>query len=266
MRTPRSCLPTTARARAWTARRSRCPATRTSSSTPWPRQPQDDRRAQHGRPRAMPWPNHVEAVLAGLVPGPAVRRRPRLRALRRQRSRRPAAVTFPAGDAQGPAPPTRPDATRAQRRAALRRGDLRRLPLVRPVPPAAAVPLRLRTVIRRLPLRRPPPALRPRRRDCIHARDQHEPPRGLDRRAGLSVLPALDGRAAAPAQGLREGELGPRQSAVVSFRLDRDDLSYYDERAHRRVVAGGRYALFVGSSSRDLPVRRGFELGGHGHR
>jgi hypothetical protein len=68
--------------------------------------------------------------------------------------------------------------------------------------------------------------------------------------------------------GFRAGkkvELGPRQSAVVSFRLDRDDLSYYDERAHRRVVAGGRYALFVGSSSRDLPVRRGFELGGHGH-
>ena len=52
----------------------------------------------------------------------------------------------------------------------------------------------------------------------------------------------------------------------MTFRLDRADLAYFDEGAHRQVVAPGRYTLAVGSSSRDLPESASFELGGHEHR
>ena len=66
-------------------------------------------------------------------------------------------------------------------------------------------------------------------------------------------------------KGYEKVQLGAGRSAVVSFRLDRADLAYFDERAQRQVVADGRYTLFAGSSSRDLPESESFELGRHDH-
>ena len=101
-------------------------------------QPQDDRRARHGRPGADAVAAPRGGRAPGLVSGPAVRRRARLGAVRRQRPGRAAARHLPG---QRDAGAGAADAARAlpgrQRRAALRRGHLRRLPLVRPVPPAA---------------------------------------------------------------------------------------------------------------------------------
>ena len=91
------------------------------------------------------------------------------------------------------------------------------------------------------------------------------------RRAGSTVaqaylsFPRSTGEPPRQLKGYEKVELGPRQSAVVSFRLDRADLSYLRRARAPPVVADGRYALFVGSSSRDLPESRSFELGGHGH-
>ena len=66
-------------------------------------------------------------------------------------------------------------------------------------------------------------------------------------------------------RGYERVQLAPGRSALVTFRLERADLTYFDEGAHRQVVADGRYTLAVGSSSRDLPESASFELGGHDH-
>jgi beta-glucosidase len=62
-------------------------------------------------------------------------------------------------------------------------------------------------------------------------------------------------------KGYEKVHLAPGRSTVVAFHLRPADLAYFDERAGRPVVADGRYTLFVGSSSRDLPERASFELG-----
>ena len=159
-----------------------------------------------GGPVLMPWLHHVEGVLQAWYPGQqfGAALASVLFGDSDPGGRLP--VTFPASDAQGPAPATRPERyPGVDGAAALRRGHLRRLPLVRPVPPAAAVPVRLRPLLRGLPLRRRSPARRSGRRDGDDARDEHEPALRVDRRAGLPVLPAVGRRAAAPAQGVREG-------------------------------------------------------------
>jgi beta-glucosidase len=92
------------------------------------------------------------------------------------------------------------------------------------------------------------------------------------RRAGSTVaqaylsFPRLAGEPPRQLKGYEKVHLGPGRSAVVSFHLDRADLAYFDERVHRQVVADGRYTLFVGSSSRDLPESESFDLGRHEHR
>ena len=61
--------------------------------------------------------------------------------------------------------------------------------------------------------------------------------------------------------------LGPGRSAKATFRLEAaTDLSVYDEGARRFVVPPGGYTMWVGSSSRDLDERAGFDLGGRRHR
>jgi len=91
------------------------------------------------------------------------------------------------------------------------------------------------------------------------------------RRSGSTVaqaylsFPRSAGEPPRQLKGYEKVQLAPGRSAVVSFRLDRADLAYFDEGAHRQVVAGGRYTLSVGSSSRDLPASASFELRGHGH-
>ena len=91
------------------------------------------------------------------------------------------------------------------------------------------------------------------------------------RRAGSTVaqaylsFPRSAGEPPRQLKGYEKVQLAPGRSAVVTFRLDRADLAYFDESAHRQVVAAGRYTLAVGSSSRDLPESASFQLGGHDH-
>jgi beta-glucosidase len=92
------------------------------------------------------------------------------------------------------------------------------------------------------------------------------------RRAGSTVaqaylsFPLSAGEPPRQLKGYDKVALEPGRSAVVRFRLDRADLAYFDEGTHRPVVADGRYTLAVGSSSRDLPLSATFELGRDRHR
>jgi beta-glucosidase len=77
-------------------------------------------------------------------------------------------------------------------------------------------------------------------------------------RAGAEVpqlyvgFPAGLGEPPRQLRGLRKVFLEPGQSAEVTFQLDTRSFSYWDENAPGWTVAPGRYALAVGSSSRDL--------------
>ena len=72
------------------------------------------------------------------------------------------------------------------------------------------------------------------------------------RRAGSTVaqaylsFPRSAGEPPRQLKGYEKVQLAPGRSAVVTFRLDRADLAYFDEGAHRQVVADGRYTLSVG--------------------
>ena len=91
--------------------------------------------------------------------------------------------------------------------------------------------------------------------DGDDARDEHQPARRVDRRAGLPVLPAVGRRAAAPAQGVREGPARPGSERGRHVPTSTAPTWPTSTRARsRQVVADGRYTLSVGSSSRDLPV------------
>ena len=48
--------------------------------------------------------------------------------------------------------------------------------------------------------------------------------------------------------------LAPKESALIRFKLNRRDFAYYDDMLAQWRVDGGRYAIRVGSSSRDLPL------------
>jgi beta-glucosidase len=78
-------------------------------------------------------------------------------------------------------------------------------------------------------------------------------------------FPASTGEPPQQLKGYEKVRLAPRQSRRVFFRLGRDELSYFDEGRGEPVVAGGRYTLSVGSSSRDLEERARFEIGHHKH-
>ncbi len=109
-------------------------------------------------------------------------------------------------------------------------------------------------------------------------------------RAGVAVPQLYVGHPSAgvpqpPRQlkGFRKLALGPGESTRVRFRLDRRAFAHWDVAADDWAVAPGCYGVFVGRSSRDLPLRgtvaqsglpasaarpvgRGvrFSLGGHG--
>ena len=137
----------------------------------------------------MPWRHRVDAVLQAWYPG-------------QQFGAALAAVLFGDSDPGGPAAghlprrrppgPGAPDAPGAlsgrQRRPALRRGAARRLPLVRRGRPAAAVPVRLRDVVRVVPAARAARGRRPPRGRCLGAREEHEPARRVGGRAALRRL------------------------------------------------------------------------------
>jgi beta-glucosidase len=79
-------------------------------------------------------------------------------------------------------------------------------------------------------------------------------------------FPSSSGEPPQQLKGYEKVRLAPHRSTRVSFRLGPDELSYFDAARGRMVVAGGRYTLSVGSTSRDLSERESFELGRHRHR
>jgi beta-glucosidase len=90
-------------------------------------------------------------------------------------------------------------------------------------------------------------------------------------RAGSTVaqayvgFPSPAGEPPRQLKGYEKVRLAPGRSERVTFRLGPDELSYFDAARGRMVVADGRYTLSVGSSSRDLPERESFELGRRRH-
>jgi beta-glucosidase len=217
-----------------------------------------------GGPVLMPWRHHVDAVVQAWYPGQQFGSA--LAAVlfgdRDPGGRLP--VTFPASDAQGPAPPTEPE----------------RYPGVdgnerydegifvgyrwydhshqRPLFPfgygLSYADFRFGAIHVKVD----------RRHDAVVASTSVT---NTSARPGSTVAQAYlaSPRSAnePPRQlkGYEKVHLGPGRRAIVSFRLGPADLAYFDERAGRPVIADGRYTLFVGSSSRDLPERASFELG-----
>jgi beta-glucosidase len=220
-----------------------------------------------GGPVLMPWLRHVQAVLQAWYPGQqfGAALAEVLFGDRDPGGRLP--VTFPASDAQGPAPPARPE------RYPGVDGEQRYDEGIfvgyrwydqfgqRPLFPfgygLSYADFRFGDVRVKAD------------RDGVVAWTRVT---NTSRRAGSTVaqaylsFPPSAGEPPRQLKGYEKVRLGPGRSAVVAFHLDRADLAYFDERSHRPVVADGRYTLSVGSSSRDLPESAGFELGGNGHR
>jgi len=76
--------------------------------------------------------------------------------------------------------------------------------------------------------------------------------------------PAAAGEPPRQLKGFQKVTLRPGQSAVVSFRLDRHDLSYWNDSANGWVVPDGGFRVYVGDSSAlsGLPLRGGFTVTG----
>jgi beta-glucosidase len=219
-----------------------------------------------GGPVLMPWLHHVEAVLQAWYPGE--RFGAALAAVLFGDSdpggRLP--ITFPASDAQGPAPTTRPE------RYPGVNGEQR-------YDEGIFVGYRWYDQFRQQPLFPFGYGLSYadfRFGDVRVRTDQggvvaSTRVTNTSHRAGSTVaqayvsFPPSTGEPPRQLKGYEKVHLGPGRSAVVEFRLGRADLAYFDERAQQQVVADGRYTLFVGSSSRDLPETASFELGRHGH-
>jgi beta-glucosidase len=96
--------------------------------------------------------------------------------------------------------------------------------------------------------------------------------RNVSDRAGSTVaqayvsLPRATGEPPRRLEGYEKVRLAAGRSARVTFTLGPDELSFFDEAAHRFVVAPGRYRLSVGASSRDLPEHEDFTIGGRRDR
>ena len=81
--------------------------------------------------------------------------------------------------------------------------------------------------------------------------------------AGAEVAQLYIGIPNAPAKQLRgfeKPELQPNQTAAVSFGLMRRDLSVWDTEAQKWRLQPGTYQVFVGSSSRQLPLKGSFTI------
>ncbi len=219
-----------------------------------------------GGPVLMPWLHRVEGVLQAWYPGQqfGAALASVLFGDSDPGGRLP--ITFPAGDDQGPAPPTRPE----------------RYPGVNGAQhydEGLFVGYRWYDAFRQQPLF--PFGYGLSYADFRFGRVRLHFDRGgvtattrvtnTSRRSGSAVaqaylsFPRWTGEPPRQLRGYEKVELAPGRSAVVAFRLDRADLTYFDEATHRQVVAGGRYTLAVGSSSRDLPESASFELSGRDH-
>lgn len=84
--------------------------------------------------------------------------------------------------------------------------------------------------------------------------------RNLGERAGAEVaqlylaMPAAAGEPPRQLKGFARVELAPGEEREVSFALTRRDLSVWDDKAHGWKVPKGAMRVFVGNSSRDLPL------------
>ncbi len=63
------------------------------------------------------------------------------------------------------------------------------------------------------------------------------------------------GRAPRELRGFQKVTLAPGESKTVVIPLDLRAFSYYETRIHDWYAEGGQYSVYVGSSSRDLPLR-----------
>jgi beta-glucosidase len=88
--------------------------------------------------------------------------------------------------------------------------------------------------------------------------------KNTSRRAGSEVVqldvasPAVAGEPPKQLKGYRKVALQPGESRRVRLRVRRDDLAVFDG---AWTVPRGRYTALVGTSSRDLPLRKGFIAG-----
>jgi beta-glucosidase len=220
-----------------------------------------------GSPVLMPWLHHVEGVLQAWYPGQQFGAALASVVFGDSDPGGRLPTTFPASDAQGPAPPTRPE----------------RYPGVNGAQhydEGIFVGYRWYDQVRQQPLFPFGYGLSYAdfRFGHVRLRFDHGGVTATTRvtntspRSGSTVaqaylsFPRSAGEPPRQLKGYEKVQLAPGRSAVVAFRLDRADLAYFDEGAHRQVVAGGRYTLAVGSSSRDLPESASFTLGGHEHR
>ena len=54
--------------------------------------------------------------------------------------------------------------------------------------------------------------------------------------------------------------LAPGEEKVVTFKLSKRDFAYYDTDLHDWNVRSGKFCVFVGRSSRDLPLKETIEV------
>ena len=67
-------------------------------------------------------------------------------------------------------------------------------------------------------------------------------------------------RAVRELKGFTRVSLAPGEEREVRFEISRDATAYYDVKSHAWVVEPGRYDVFVGPSSRDLPLKAEFRI------
>jgi beta-glucosidase len=215
-----------------------------------------------GGPVLMPWLGRVDAVLQAWYPGQqfGTALASVLFGDSDPGGRLP--ITFPASDAQGPAPPTRPE------RYPGVNGDVR-------YDEGTLVGYRWYDATGQRPLFPFGYGLSYAdfRFGDLRVKVDHRDGSvvawtrvtNVSGRAGSTVaqaylsFPRSAGEPPRQLKGYQKVHLDPGRSAVVNFRLDRSDLSFFDTRAGAPAVADGRYTLFVGSSSRDLPERASFD-------
>ncbi|MHB0998947.1 MAG: fibronectin type III-like domain-contianing protein, partial [Armatimonadota bacterium] len=60
-------------------------------------------------------------------------------------------------------------------------------------------------------------------------------------------------------KGFNKVNLSPGETKTVTFTLSKDDLAFYNVDTCKWVTESGRFDVWVGSSSRDLPLHGGFD-------
>ncbi len=61
-------------------------------------------------------------------------------------------------------------------------------------------------------------------------------------------------------KGFKRVRLNPDESKIVTFKLDKNDLSFYSEKERKWVAESGKFNLLIGSSSRDIRLTGSFNL------